>query len=300
MFSTMKPKLIVIVGPTAVGKSALAIRLARTLGGAIISGDSRQVYKGLNIGSGKITKREMQGIPHYLLDVASPKRTYTAQHFTRDAQKAITKIRNGGKTPIIVGGTGHYIDALVAGVVLPNVPPNKILRARLEKKSAEELYVMLQKKDPQRAHDIDKHNKRRLIRALEIINALGAVPKQHTQSPYDALYIGITLPMAKLKQKIHTRLHERMKHGMVAEVRRLHAHGVSWKRLEELGLEYRYIAQHLQGKLSREAMLAKLETEIYRYAKRQMTWFKRNQSIHWFPPTAFSKIQTLSKNFLKE
>lgn len=295
-----KHKIICIVGPTASGKSALAVELARKFNGEIISADSRQVYKGMDIGSGKITKREMRGVPHHLLDVASPKSVYTASHFKRDGQKAIKKIISRGKLPIIVGGTGFYIDTLLGRATLPEVPPNKVLRKKLSEKTPEQLFKILQKLDPARAKTIDRHNGVRLIRAVEIATALGKVPHLETRFPsdYKILWIGLNLPPEKLKKNIHIRLQTRLKQGMVTEVRRLRKQGVSWKRLYDLGLEYRYISLFLQGKLSREEMLSKIKSESWHYAKRQMTWFKRNKEITWFSPSDKNKIEKTTRMFL--
>lgn len=299
MTAQKKQKLIVIVGPTATGKSDLAVFLAQKINGEIISADSRQVYRGFDIGSGKITKREMRGVPHHLLDVADPKRTYSVARFTKDAKKAASTIGGRGCIPIIVGGTGFYVDAFVNETLLPAVQPNTQLRKKLDKLPAEKLFALLKKKDPKRAKTIDKHNKRRLIRALEIAHALGAVPKIKNKSPYNILWIGLTLPKEKLAKRIHGRLLARMKKGMVQEVRRLHANGLSWKRLESFGLEYRHIARYLQKKVSKERMLLELEQDIRRYAKRQMTWFKRDKKIRWFSPTKRSALAHAAENFLR-
>src|SRR3989344_2993718 len=163
-----KQKVLIIVGPTSSGKSALAVELARRFNGEVISADSRQVYKGLDIGTGKVTKREMRGVRHHLLDVASPKRVFTAHDFAERARAAIEDIASRGKLPVIAGGAGFYIDAFVGRIVLPEAPANAALRARLETKTAARLFALLKKKDPRRAKTIEPRNKRRLIRALEI------------------------------------------------------------------------------------------------------------------------------------
>lgn len=294
-----KPKLIVIVGPTATGKSDLAVFLAQKINGEIISADSRQVYSGFDIGSGKITKREMQNVPHHLLDVADPKRTYTAARYVRDATKAIAGILQRGKIPVIVGGTGFYISALLSDTPLPAVPPNTALRKKLEKLSTEKLFALLKKKDPRRARRIDRFNRHRLIRALEIVTVLGKVPERTSGSAYETHIIGVTLPKEKLKKRIHDRLGARIKKGMVQEVQRLHTNGLSWKRLESFGLEYRHIARYLQKKISKEQMLLELEHDIRHYAKRQMTWFKRDKTIRWFSPKERATIARAAKNFLR-
>ncbi len=296
----MKTKILVIVGPTAVGKSDLAVRLAKKLaqkksagffGAEIISADSRQVYKGLNIGTGKITKREMKGVPHHLLDVADPKihpsdkRSYSVAKFVEDAEKAIVDIYSRGKLPIICGGTGFYIQALVDGLILPDVPPDKKLRENLLKKSLKELFKILKKVDPERLKKIDQKNPRRIIRAIEIATALGKVPKLKRFSgkyaKYSPIFIGLKISLERLKNKIRARLEARLKKGMIKEVKNLHKKGLSWKRMDELGLEYRYIALYLQKRLTLEKMREKLAVEIWRYAKRQMTWFKRDKRIRW-------------------
>ncbi|HJL55654.1 MAG: tRNA (adenosine(37)-N6)-dimethylallyltransferase MiaA [Candidatus Pacebacteria bacterium] len=294
-----KPKIIVILGQTATGKSELAVKLAKQFGGEIISADSRQVYKGLDIGSGKITKKEMRGVSHHLLDVANPKRKFSVAQYKKLADKKIAEIHKPQKVPIIVGGTGFYIQAIVDNLILPAVMPNYTLRKKLEKKSTYELFAMLKKLDPNRADEIEKDNPRRLIRAIEIARELGKVPKLKTLPKYDALQIGLKLTDEKLKKKIHTRLIARMRKGMVSEVERLHSKGLSWKRLEALGLEYRYLALYLQKKLGKQEMLSKLGIEIRRFAKRQMRWFKRDKRIRWFKPNETRKIEKEIKKFLK-
>jgi tRNA dimethylallyltransferase len=291
-----KPKLIAIVGPTASGKTALGIYLAQALGGEVISCDSRQVYKGLDIGTGKVTKKEAAGIPHHLIDVASPKRQFTVDEFVRLAEKAYASILQKNKIAIVVGGTGLYADMLLGRMSYPSVPPNETLRARLAKKAPAELFAMLQKADPARAKMIDPHNPRRLVRALEIADALGASPAPAPAPAYDVLWLGINPGKEALEANIGARLKSRMKAGMLAEARRLHGRGLSYKRMEELGLEYRYLARLLQGKLAREAFMTELERAIRGYAKRQLTWFKRNKDIHWVRSDA--QALRLAKAFL--
>lgn len=278
----MKTKILVVLGPTATGKSDLAVRLAKKLNGEIISADSRQVYKGLDIGTGKITKREMKGVPHHLLDVADPKRKFSVVEYVKLAKKAIEEISTRNKLPIIVGGTGFYIEALVDGIIFPDTPPDLELREKLGKKSAEELLAILKKLDPRRAKTVDQKNSRRLIRAIEIAKALGKVPKlKKTTSLYTPSFIGLNLPKEELQSKIGARLKKRLK-GMIEEAKRLHKKGLSWKRMDELGLEYRYLALYLQKKITKEEMVEILEKEIWHYAQRQMTWFKRDGRIKWF------------------
>lgn len=278
-----KPKIIVIVGPTASGKTALAIRLAKKYDGEIISADSRQVYRGMDIGTGKATRRERREVMHHLIDVASPKRTFTAADFRLRGRRAITQILRRGKTPIVCGGTGFYIDALLADTPLPEIPPRPLVRKKLELLSTEKLFALLEKKDPRRAAQIDPLNRRRLIRALEIIAATGKpVTLRHAErNEYRTLFIGLRPDPATLHRKIHIRLLARLRRGMIAEVQRLHDGGVGWKRLDDLGLEYRFVSRYLRGRMDKQEMTTELERSIHRYAKRQMTWWKRNKEIHW-------------------
>lgn len=295
----MKQKIIMVVGPTASGKSDLAVALAEKFDGEVVSADSRQVYKGLNIGTGKITRREMRGIPHHLLDVASPKRTYTASCFARDGRRAIKKIIARGRIPIVIGGTGFYIRALVDDISIPEVPPNTKLRAQLEKKGVKELYRILFYLDRARAKTVERENPRRLIRAIEIAKALGKVPPlTHGAHAYNALWVGIQTDDKILKQKIHARLLHRLKHGMITEAKRLHSSGLSFKRMESLGLEYRFLAQFLQKKITRAELEEKLSVAIWQYARRQKTWFKHDARIQWFTVREQKKIEKEIAKFL--
>ncbi len=281
-----KSKVIVILGQTATGKSNLAVQIAKKLGGEVISADSRQVYTGLDIGTGKITKKEMKGVPHYLLDVANPKKKFTVAEFKVLAEQKIEDILARGKTPIICGGTGFYIDAITKGVIFPEVPPNTKLRKELEKKTEVELFKILKKLDPRRAKEIDSKNKVRLVRAIEIAKAIGKVPKVEEIKPkYQFIKIGLTLPIPLLEKKVTKRVGQMFKQGLLKEIAklkkpvRLGGMGVSDKRLQELGFEY--------YKPTPERVI----TETIKYAKRQMTWFKRDKQIKWFSPTDSKKIQ---------
>jgi len=286
----MKRKILILVGPTSSGKSALAVQLARSFNGEVISADSRQVYRGLTAGTGKITKKEMRGIEHHLLDVASPKRVFTAHDFLRLAHAAIEDIAQRGKLPIVAGGTGFYVDALTGRILLPDVPADPKLRAVLEKKPPEQLFSFLQKRDPRRAKDIDPHNRRRLIRALEIAAALGKSPRPLTAAPYDTLWLGLRLPRKDLDRKIARRLLGRMG-AMLAEAKRLHKRGLSFKRMEGLGLEYRSLARLMQKKITHPQLQKELTLAIRQYAKRQITYWKRNKKIEWFAPTQKKEIE---------
>lgn len=284
-------KVIVILGQTATGKSALAVKIAKKIDGEIISADSRQVYKNLDIGTGKITQKEMSGIPHYLIDVANPKSKFTVAEYKKLAEEKIEEILARGKTPIICGGTGFYIDAITKGIVFPEVPPNIKLRKILEKKEASELLKILIKLDSARAENIkeknEQNNKVRLIRAIEIAKALGKVPPITQDSPmYKFIKIGLYLPEDKLKKKIIKRVTNMFKSGLLREIKRLKKKGISNKRLKEFGFEYF------------EPTLEKVILETIRYAKRQMTWFKRDSEIKWLDASKINLSKLLADNKL--
>ena len=288
-----KNKILVILGPTASGKSELAVKFAKKLNSEVISADSRQVYKGLNIGSGKITKKEMRGVPHHCLDIASLKpiwsgKVFTALDFKKCGEKAIADILARGKVPIICGGTGFYIDILLGRMEIAEVAPNWKLRKKLEKMPVEKLFKMLKKLNPDRAKNVDAKNPRRLIRAIEVAKMKpSAISRQPSETESRKLkaesftFIGIKLPEKELKNKIEKRVKKMIKDGLVNEVKKLRKSGLSWKRLYELGFEYKYPSLFLQGKINKKEMLDKMILENRQYAKRQMTWFKKNKDIKW-------------------
>ncbi len=294
------------------GKSDLAVHLAEWIGaekiggfkGAeVISADSRQLYTGLDIGTGKITTTEMRGIPHHLLDVADPKDRFTAIQWKELAEKAIADITSRGKLPIICGGTGFYISALIDDLGFPEVEADTEEQKKLEEMSVDDLFLELKKVDPARSSTIDPRNKRRLARAIIIARALGAVPQitQPTEAPYDLCMIGVNLPTEELKTRIHARLLQRLDAGMVEEARRVHAAdgmNLSYERMDELGLEYRYLGYFLKNELTREELVERLSAKIWQYAKRQMTWFKRDTRITWFSPTDREQIRHSVAQFL--
>lgn len=293
------PKLIVILGPTSSGKSDLAIKLARKFKGEIISADSRQVYKGMDLGTGKITKAEQKLVPHYLLDVASPKKQYTISDFKQDTKSAIAQIVSKEKLPFLVGGSPFYIYATIDDLQIPEVAPNRELRNKLHNKSTMQLFAMLKKLDPKRAKTIDRHNPRRLIRAIEIVKATGKpVPEHHRliRANMPILILGLKKDLPKLYKLIDQRLEKRLKQGLVAEVKKLLKQKVGHKRLQELGLEYRFVSLYLQGHLTYVQMVQQLKSAIHKFAKRQMTWFKTDSRIKWV--TNQKQAVQLVKDFL--
>ena len=281
-----KPSLVVICGPTATGKTAYAIKLAQEIGGEVISADSRQIYRGINLLSGKATKAEMSGVPHHLLDIADPRKEFSVADFKKLAEQKIREIVSRNKTPIICGGTGFYIDTVVYDTLLPEVKPNKELRKELVGKSTSELFAILNKLDSARAETIDQDNPVRLIRAIEIAQALGKVPKvSKKKSPYEVEWIMLDMEDDVLKDRIHKRILDRIDEGMLREAAKLHksvkdgGYGVSYKRMEILGLECRSAALYLQKKISKDQFIEELDKATWQYVKRQRTWFKRNKDI---------------------
>jgi tRNA dimethylallyltransferase len=304
-FSSPRPqkqKVIVIVGQTASGKSALAVDIARAVEGEVISADSRQVYRGLDIGTGKITHRDMHGVVHHLLDIASPRKAFTAADFKKKGRKAIEDITKRNHIPLVAGGTGFYIDTLLFDDELPAVAPDAGLRALLEKKTSVELFTRLSDIDPERAGSIDKENKRRLVRALEIAETIGHVPRrtERRTSPYDILWIGIRLPDEVLRERIHNRNADMVAKGLVAEVKRLKESRMSDTRIRELGFEYRFVLDYIKKEIDRETMLERMNTKTWHYAKRQKTWFQRNANIQWFAPRDTVHIMAAVWSFLAD
>ena len=273
----MPEQIIIVAGPTASGKTALSLTIAKERDGEIISVDSRQVYKTLDIGTEKITKEQMLGIPHHLIDILDPKDTYSAGQFASDASTLITEILARGKTPILAGGTNFYFDALLYG--LPESTPDEALRNELEKYTNEELMYQIQQKDPRRAARIDPDNRRRLIRALEIIREHGTVPERIKNEPrYQVEWHVLNPERDELRARIRKRLIEALASGLIEEVTRTRAH-VGDARLNELGLEYRIIGEYLRGERTEESLLPALCSRLWHYARHQKAWLRKLNQI---------------------
>ena len=283
-----RPRIVVISGTNASGKSRLALDLAARLGGEIVSADSRQVYTGLDLGTGKVTPEEQARVPHHLLDVADPRERYTLFDYQRDAYAALDDILARGKVPFMAGGTGLYVNAVVDGYALVDVPVDPDLRAEIEPLAPEVLAARLERDHPEYAAITDLNNPRRLVRAIEVASAGVSVDDFHTKRPrYDALHFGVTWPREVLADRIDERLDRRLADGMVEEVEALLASGVTHERMLELGLEYRSVSEYLRGEWpSLGAMKAELATQIRRYAKRQMTWIRKRTDIEWLDMSA--------------
>lgn len=274
-------KLIVITGTNASGKSGLGIELAKKYNAEIVSADSRQVYTGFDLGSGKVTREEMQGVPHHLIDVAEPNEFFSLLDFQAQAYEAIDDIIARGKVPMLVGGTGLYINAVVDGYDIRKENLDPELRREVAAKSIPELIAILEEKNPKALDGIDLKNKRRLERAVERTLTGNTEPREN-KPRYETLVIGVTWPRDVLYSRIHERLDRRLDQGMIEEVEGLKAAGATDEFLNGLGLEYRYINMYLNGQFkSFGAFYDKLFMEIRHLAKEQMTWFRKRKDIRW-------------------
>lgn len=302
------PQVLVILGPTASGKTKLAVALASAFKGEIVSADSRQVYKGMDIGTGKDLKDYKvgrQNIPYHLIDVISPDKKFDLAQYQVLAFKALDKILKKGKLPIIVGGSGLYLQALVDNYDISSIKPDFKKRSQREKLEADEVFNEISQLNPafaNKINDSDKHNLRRLIRYLEIVEQGQVLP--HKLAPrYDFLVLGLKPAKEILRTKIKNRLLERLeKEDLVGEVKRLHKNGLSWQRLESFGLEYKFIAHYLQKKITYEKMTLDLNIAIRQFAKRQLSWFKRwekqGRKIVWLKD--YKKAETQTKKWFKK
>lgn len=275
-------KLIVIMGTNASGKSGLGVTLAEKYGGEVVSADSRQVFRGLDLGSGKITPEETRGVPHHLIDICAPGEYFSMHDFQRMAYAAIDGIIERGRLPFLVGGTGLYVASVTEGYVMSDAAPDLAYRAHLETFTTPALYAMLKAAVPD--IDIERNNRNRVMRVLEKLHA-GDDHIPHSRPRYDCLKLGVTWEREVLKARIDERLERRLDQGMIDEVKGLMEAGVSREFLYKLGLEYRWIAQYLNGELSCGEMVEGLGNAIKKFAKRQMTWFRRDKDILWLDMT---------------
>lgn len=270
---TDKMRIIGVAGPTASGKSGLAVRLAKERNGEVISVDSRQVYRTLDIGTEKIRPEEMEGVPHHLIDIRDPETPYSAGEFLTDAKRLIEDITARGKTPILAGGSHFYFDSLLYGLPL-ETPPDYELREKLEALSNEELFALITEKDVHRAERLDPDNRRRLMRALEIIEKHGYVPAREEEPLYDVEWHLLNPDREELAERIELRLKDAMKRGLVEEVRRTRLR-VGDERLDELGLEYKVVGEYLRGERGEEGLVDSLVMKLKHYARRQRAWLRK-------------------------
>ena len=285
-----KPKVIVICGPTASGKTSLSIELAKQIGGEIVSCDSMQIYTDMNIGTAKPTKEEMQGIKHYLIDCVSPKTRYSVADYKRDATRAINEIIEKNKTPIIVGGTGLYLESLVYNIEYNEIETNLKYRQELEQtvleKGLEYVYEQAKKIDEEAIKKISPNDKKRIFRILEIFNSTGKtkteleIESRKRKPEYNYLLFGINMDREKLYERINLRVDIMLKEGLVEEVKKLKE---KYKVLPTAmqGLGYKEIVEYLENKTSKEEMIEKTKQETRRYAKRQLTWFRKYDNLIW-------------------
>jgi tRNA dimethylallyltransferase len=276
--------LLVILGPTASGKTQVGVRVARVLNGEIISADSRQVYRGMDLGTGKDLK-DYGEVPYHLIDIVNPGYEFSVFEFQRRFISAFHNIRNRGNLPLLVGGTGLYLEAVLKGYQLAEVPKNPELRRELEPLSLQDLADRLKAIHPALHNTTDLRHRERLIRAIEIAQFRGDPSGLACLPDLSPIIFGIRWPKEVLDQRISARLRERIKLGMLEEIKRLHKSGVSWDLLDYYGLEYRYGAMYLRGRLTKNDFFQKLNSAIRQFAKRQETWFRRMERqgtrIHW-------------------
>ncbi len=303
-----RPPLVAIIGPTAVGKTALAIALAPKFRGEVVSADSRQVYRYMDIGTAKATPAERSAVPHHLVDVVDPDEVYTLADYQRDAYAAIAAIHARGGLPLLVGGTGLYVRAALGGFAIPRVPPNAAVRHRLEAYAREHggdaLAERLRAVDPAAAARIDPRNVRRIVRALEVYEVTGqrfSELQQQTPPPWRVLQIGLTLERAELYRRIDERVDWQIEHGLVEETEGLLARGYSCDLPALSGLGYRQICSYLRGELSLAAAIAAIKTRTHRFARQQYTWFRLDDpEIVWLRagPEAVERASDLVAAFL--
>lgn len=286
-------KLLVIFGPTAVGKTKLAIELAKKTNGEIISADSMQVYRGMDIGTAKPSAEEQQGVPHHLIDIRNPDEEWTVSDFVKEAQRSKSKIKDHGKAPILVGGTGLYLWTLLEGYSFPIAPADKEIREKLEKVPLTTLYARLSTVDPQATEKIHANDKKRIVRALEVYELTGKpiseLQKQRTPLDFargkqNTVLVGLNLPREQLYQRIEERVDQMITRGLIEEVKGLLAKGYSKDLPAFQALGYKEVIEYLDGKWTKEQMIAELKKRTRNFARRQMTWFKRFKDVKWFEP----------------
>ena len=283
-------KVIVVIGPTSVGKTKMGVALAKKFNGEVISGDSMQIYKQMDIGTAKVTEEEKEGIIHHCVDILNSDETYSVHDFQQTVRKKITEITQRGHVPIIVGGTGLYVDSLIYGIEYPNIEFDenyrKELERRVEKEGLEKLYEKAKKIDPQAMKKISRNDQKRILRVLEIYNATGKtkteqeIESRKNEVKYDYRVFAINMDREKLYERINIRVDRMLENGLIEEVENLQKKYNHFPTAMQ-GLGYKEVVEYLQSQITREEMIEKIKQESRRYAKRQLTWFRKNKQTIW-------------------
>jgi tRNA dimethylallyltransferase len=285
--------VIAIVGPTASGKSALALRVAKRIGGEIVSADSRQVYRGMDLGTAKPTAEERARVPHHLIDVVDAGERYDVLRFQREARVALTAIRAHGRIALVVGGTGLYVRALLDGLDLSALPHDPAVRSELEQEDPGTLYERLRAIDPDAAAHVDPRNVRRVVRYLEVVTIAGGPVSRRRSAPVAALRIGLRPPRDVLVSAIERRVRDMVAAGVLEEARGLIARGID-PRLPAMSAHgYVHWAAHVRGEIDLETAIARTARDVRAYSRRQMTWFRRDPAIRWYDPTAEDPLEAI-------
>lgn len=300
-----KENLFILIGPTAIGKTDLSIKLAQMMNGEIISADSMQIYKYMNIGSAKVTKDEMQGVQHHLIDCIYPDEDFTVANYKNEASSLISNINKEGKLPILAGGTGLYINSIVYDLQFTEVPPSQSIRSQLELLSNEDLHKELKKIDNISADKLNVNDRKRVIRALEIYKSTGKTMSEYNKNfrienqDYNLVMIGLNMDRARLYDRINRRVDIMINSGLIDEVKGLLEMGYNKNLVSMQGIGYKEIVMYLEGEMSLDDSISLIKQKSRNYAKRQLTWFKRDERIKWMNLDDYSDLEQLSKDIIE-
>jgi tRNA dimethylallyltransferase len=300
-----KENLFILIGPTAIGKTDLSIKLAQMMNGEIISADSMQIYKYMNIGSAKVTKEEMQEVPHHLIDNVYPDEDFTVANYKNHATTLISNINKEGRLPIIAGGTGLYINSIVYNLQFTEVPPSESIRNQLELLSNEDLYKELENIDNTSANKLNVNDRKRVIRALEIYKSTGKTMSEYNKDfrmenqDYNLVMIGLNMDRARLYDRINRRVDIMINSGLIDEVKGLLEMGYNKNLVSMQGIGYKEIIMYLEEEISLDESIALIKQKSRNYAKRQLTWFRRDERIKWMNLDDYSNLEKLSKDIIQ-
>lgn len=300
-----KENLFILIGPTAIGKTDLSIKLAQMMNGEIISADSMQIYKYMNIGSAKVTKEEMQEVPHHLIDNVYPDEDFTVANYKNHATTLISNINKEGRLPIIAGGTGLYINSIVYNLQFTEVPPSESIRNQLELLSNEDLYKELENIDNTSANKLNVNDRKRVIRALEIYKSTGKTMSEYNKDfrmenqDYNLVMIGLNMDRARLYDRINRRVDVMINSGLIDEVKGLLEMGYNKNLVSMQGIGYKEIIMYLEEEISLDESIALIKQKSRNYAKRQLTWFRRDERIKWMNLDDYSNLEKLSKDIIQ-